>query len=134
MKFWYIILAVLFFCPRYVFSQYWLDVEIGGIKSDKGNIMLQLQDEKESIIDKRIVPVTGKTCTVSIKDLKPGKYAIRYYHDENLNGKMETNMVGKPLEGYGFSNNAAGVFGPPSFDKCLFELSENKKIILRITY
>lgn len=134
MKSWFIIIAVFVFCPRYSFSQCRLDIEIEGIKSGKGNIMLQLQDEKENILDQRIVPITGKTCTVSIKDLKPGKYAIRYYHDENLNGKMETNMVGKPLEGYGFSNNAAGVFGPPSFDKCLFELSENKKIILRITY
>ena len=26
-------------------------------------------------------------------------------HDENDNGKLDTNLVGMPVEGYGFSNN-----------------------------
>jgi len=57
---------------------------------------------------------------VSFNNLTPGKYAVRYYHDENMNGNMETNLVGKPTEGYGFSNNIIGKFGPPPFEKWLF--------------
>jgi uncharacterized protein (DUF2141 family) len=47
-------------------------------------------------------------CLIPISNLNSGKYAVRYYHDENLNGKMETNLVGKPTEGYRFSNNVIG--------------------------
>ena len=79
-------------------------------------------------------PIKDKKCSFSIENLKPGKYAVRYYHDENLNGKMETNLVGKPTEGYGFSNNVIGKFGPPPFEKWLFELNGDKKIVLKPTY
>jgi uncharacterized protein (DUF2141 family) len=34
--------------------------------------------------------------------IKPGKYAIAVIHDENCNGKLDTNMFGIPKEGYGF--------------------------------
>src|ERR1035437_1970388 len=46
---------------------------------------------------------------------------------------MDTNLVGKPTEGYGFSNNITGKFGPPPFKKWLFEISGNKKIVLKPT-
>jgi uncharacterized protein (DUF2141 family) len=51
-----------------------------------------------------------------------------------MNGKMETNLAGKPTEGYGFSNNVIGKFGPPPFEKWLFEVSGDKKIVLMPTY
>ena len=47
---------------------------------------------------------------------------------------METNLLVKPTEGYGFSNNVIGKFGPPPFEKWLFEVNENKKIVLKPTY
>ena len=58
----------------------------------------------------------------------------RFYHDENLNQVMETNMVGKPTEGYGFSNNVTGKFGMPPFEKWLFTLNEDKTIVLKTVY
>jgi len=78
--------------------------------------------------------IKDKKCFISINNLKPGRYAVRYYHDENLNGKMETNIVGKPTEGYGFSNNVIGKFGPPPFKKWLFEITDDLKIELQPTY
>jgi len=79
-------------------------------------------------------PVKDEKCSFSIKNLKQGKYAVRYYHDENLNGNLEKNLVGKPTEGYGFSNNIVGKYGMPPFEKWLFELSGDKKMVLKITY
>ncbi len=115
-------------------AQLTLSIEIKGLRNNTGNIMLQLFDENKKVITQEMSQIIDKTSSFSIKDLKPGKYAIRYYHDENLNGTMETNLVGKPTEGYGFSNNITGKFGPPPFEKWLFELKENKKILLTITY
>jgi uncharacterized protein (DUF2141 family) len=116
------------------FSQFKLDIEIAGIRNNTGNIMLQLFDEHEKVLTQDQKPIQENKCIFSIPNLKPGKYAVRYYHDENMNGTMETNLVGKPTEGYGFSNNVTGKFGPPPFEKWLFEINNDKKIVLKPSY
>ncbi len=115
-------------------SQYKLNIEVVKIRNDKGNIMLQLFDKDEKVIEQLISPVQENKCTFLIPDLKQGKYAVRYFHDENMNGKMEKNIVGKPTEGYGFSNNVIAKFGPPPFEKWLFEINEDSRIILIPAY
>ena len=116
------------------YSQYKLEIEISDIRNDTGNIMLQLFDENEKVIDEKISQISDNKCSFTIADLKAGKYAVRYFHDENLNGKMETNFVGKPTEGYGFSNNVTGKLGPPPFEKWLFEIRSDTKITLKPAY
>jgi uncharacterized protein (DUF2141 family) len=116
------------------FSQFKLEIEIIEIRNNTGNILLQLFDIKENILIQEVGAINDKKCSFTIPNLSTGKYAVRYYHDENMNGKMETNLAGKPMEGYGFSNNVIGRFGPPPFDKWLFEITEDKKIVLKPTY
>jgi uncharacterized protein (DUF2141 family) len=116
------------------FPQFRLDIEIVEIRNNTGKIMLQLFDENQKVLTQQMSPIEDNKCLFSIKNIKPGKYAVRYYQDENLNGKMDTNLVGKPTEGYGFSNNVIGKFGPPPFEKWLFEITGEKKIILKPTY
>lgn len=41
-------------------------------------------------------------------------------HDENTNGKLDTNWIGIPAEGYGFSNDAKALLGAPSFSDASF--------------
>jgi uncharacterized protein (DUF2141 family) len=117
-----------------LFSQYKLEIEVTGIKNNKGKIMLQLMDSGEKTVSEKMSDIKDQKCLILIENLKPGKYAVRYFHDENLNGKMDTNFMGIPTEGYGFSNNAKGSFGPPPFEKWLFEVSADKKISLKPTY
>jgi uncharacterized protein (DUF2141 family) len=115
-------------------SQYKLDVEIIEIKNNTGKIMFQLFNEKEHIITQEMKPIVDRKCSFSVGNLAAGKYAVRYYHDENLNGNLEKNLVGKPTEGYGFSNNVVGKYSMPPFEKWLFELNSDKKIVLKPTY
>ena len=124
----------LMMISNYSFSQFNLDIEITEIRNNTGNIMLQFFDANEKVIIQEMSAIKDKKCAFSVKNLKPGKYAVRFFHDENLNGAMETNIPGKPTEGYGFSNNATGKFGPPPFEKWLFELKEDKKIVLKPLY
>lgn len=131
------IFAIIFCLTWFVnaaFSQFRLDIEITDIRSDKGKIMLQLLDSHKNVIDSLKGEIKGNKCSFSINGLAPGKYGVRYYHDENNNGKMETNFVHKPTEGYGFSNNVTGKFGPPPFEKWVFDLDADKKIMLKPTY
>jgi uncharacterized protein (DUF2141 family) len=56
-------------------------------------------------------------------DLPPGTYAAAAFHDANDNGKFDKNLLGWPLEGFGFSNNAhVSFFRPPSFAAASFKL------------
>ena len=50
-----------------------------------------------------------------MKDLPAGTYALALVHDENDNLKIDTGLFGIPTEGFCFSKNAMGLFGPPSF-------------------
>jgi len=116
------------------YSQIKLDIEIREIRNNNGFIMLQLFDSNQKVLAQEKCIIKDKMSFFSVPNLTPGKYAVRYYHDENMNGKMETNLVGKPTEGYGFSNNVIGKFGPPAFEKWLFEVNEDKKIVLKPAY
>ena len=116
------------------FPQFKLNIEITEIRNNKGNIMLQLFDSTQKVKKEEMSPVKDNKCLITIENLAKGLYAVRYYHDENLDGKMETNLVGKPSEGYGFSNNVIGKFGPPPFEKWLFKIDTDKKIVLKPTY
>ncbi len=96
--------------------------------------MIQLYDESQKVLVQNIEDITDDGGTFFFRDLKPGKYAIRFYHDENMNRVLDTNLVGKPTEGYGFSNNVTARFSMPLFNKWLFDLNENKTITINTVY
>ena len=66
--------------------------------------------------------------------MKPGKYAFKYFHDENSNKKLDTNLIGIPKEGYGFANNIYGSFGPPDFKDTIFEVKNDTTINCIVKY
>ncbi|MEM8678843.1 MAG: DUF2141 domain-containing protein [Planctomycetota bacterium] len=70
------------------------------------------------------VPVEAADAPLHIDDLPPGTYAIAVYQDVNDNGKMDKSGFGIPTEPYGFSNNARGTMGPPSFQKAAFAVAD----------
>jgi uncharacterized protein (DUF2141 family) len=115
-------------------SQVTLRIEITDLRNNTGKVMLQLFDEKEKVITQQMSDIKDKGCLIIIKNIKTGRYAIRFYHDENQDQVMETNLAGKPTEGYGFSNNVTGRFGPPPFEKWIFDLNEDKTILLKTVY
>ena len=55
-------------------------------------------------------------------DVLPGKYAIAFFQDENGNGKLDTKRFGVPSEPFGFSRDAMGKLGPPSFEAAALDL------------
>ena len=63
---------------------------------------------------RRMTVLTRQAAMLKFDGLPSGTYALALIHDENGNGKLDT-MMGIPKEGFGFSNNPAIRFGPPSF-------------------
>ena len=49
-----------------------------------------------------------------------GNYAIAFFHAQQNETQLTPGLFGKPTQGYGFSNNAAGSFGPPNFTAAAF--------------
>lgn len=64
------------------------------------------------------VPDTEARC--DFEDIPSGTYALVVLHDENMNGKIDTNWLGVPKEGYGFSNEAKASIRAPSFSDAAF--------------
>jgi len=129
-----VVLIIMLTVSGYVRSQHTLDIEIINLRNETGLIMLQLFDENHNLVQEEKGIINDERSYITIKNLKPAKYAIRYFHDENMNGILETNKTGKPVEGYGFSNDAYGAFGPKPFKEWLFEINNDKKILLRTKY
>jgi uncharacterized protein (DUF2141 family) len=107
-------------------AQSTLLVNIQDIKNKNGDILIGLYDSTSNFPRKaatgKMVKVTDKEMQITIANIKPGNYAVSVLHDENQNKDLDTNMLGIPKEGYGFSNNARGVIGPPSFRKARFHV------------
>jgi uncharacterized protein (DUF2141 family) len=105
-----------------------LTVTFQGLKTSSGAVMMSLSASPEAYADKAppvataAIPVTGPSATTVFKDLGPGVYAIKAFHDLNGDGKLNTNPFGIPTEPYAFSNNARGAMGPPSWAAASFEI------------
>lgn len=67
-----------------------------------------------------VIKIRKTQARCDFEDIPPGTYAMAVIHDENMNGKLDTNWLGIPTEGYGFSNDAQGVVGAPSFSAASF--------------
>lgn len=68
-----------------------------------------------------VLKIKATRARCDFESIPPGKYALAVIHDENMNGKLDTNWLGLPKEGYGFSNNTKISSGPPSFSDAGFE-------------
>ncbi len=67
-----------------------------------------------------VIKVRRSQARCDFEDIPPGTYALAVIHDENMNGELDTNVLGIPKEGYGFSNDARAWFGAPSFSAASF--------------
>jgi uncharacterized protein (DUF2141 family) len=62
--------------------------------------------------------------------LGPGQYAVAAFHDADSDGELDRSAVGVPTERYGFSNDARGRFGPPSFGDAAVTLGDGAHELL----
>ena len=104
---------------------------INNLESNKGPIYIRILDENENPVIVGTSPVINYSAEISFDSIFPGKYAIQFFHDENENQKMDFNLIGIPKEKFGSSNDVKPILGPPKFEKMLFEIYEDKKIVMK---
>ena len=61
--------------------------------------------------------------------LPPGHYAVAVYHDEDGDRDFARDALGRPVEGFGFSNDAPARFGLPAFADVRFHLPAGGRTI-----
>lgn len=104
-----------------------LTIHVQGVRAQTGTVRVALVNSAEGWNGKA-APVkaaqahpAGDQLQFAFDDLPAGEYAVLLTHDENDNGKLDTNLVGMPVEGYGFSNNP-NVMRKPTFDEARFSV------------
>ena len=83
-----------------------LTVTLQGVRAQTGVLKLAVVDSQAGW-DGQAQPVKADAVLVT--------------HDENGNGKLDSNMIGMPVEAYGFSNNP-NVMRKPTWDEARFEV------------
>lgn len=103
-----------------------LTLRIVGLDDDDGELLVGLYDsakgfKSENDIMGRTVPVNAKTESVTFNGIPAGEYAIKVFHDQDSDGKLDTSF-GIPSEPYGFSNNASDPFSAPEWEETKFSV------------
>ena len=104
-----------------------LQVKVDGVSNDKGTVNVYVCDQSNFPKNCKIaavVPAHTGSVTADFADVAPGTWAVTVFHDENGNKKFDTNALGIPKEGYGFSNGAKARFSAPTFKEAAITLTE----------
>jgi len=107
-----------------------LTVRVSGIRNANGKIRLALYRDSQFVEGRQLeIDVTTLSAKTVFTNLPRGVYSVNLFHDENMNSKMDTNLFGMPVEGYGFSNNPARRTGKPGFYETNFPLNQPEAAI-----
>lgn len=123
--------------PVQLGAEYTLSVTVDDIQVAEGTLLVDVFDKADHFLEtpfrsaKAEVSTTG-SIELSFEKLPRGTYAISVIHDQNDNGELDMNAVGIPTEGYGFSKDAMGMFGPPSFEKAQINIEQSQSIHIHL--
>lgn len=132
--------------PAIVFAQPscpGIHVEIANIENSTGTVACALFESPagfpteflHSATHIMMMKIRDTKARCSFLDIPPGTYALAVIHDENMDGKLNTNFLGVPSEGYGFSSGAEAGMSAPSFEAASFSYGgENLDLTIKLTY
>lgn len=120
-----------------------IHVEIPNIKNSTGTVACALFESPvgfpneflHSATNIIMIKIRDAQARCSFLDVPPGTYALAVIHDENRDGKLNTNFLGVPTEGYGFSSGAEAVMSAPSFEAASFSYEgQNLELTIKLNY
>ena len=106
-----------------------IHVKVLNIRNSTGTVDCALFDSPQgfpvevlhSATKAMVMKIRHTEARCDFEDIPPGTYALAVVHDENMNGKLDTNWLGIPREGYGFSNDVKALLAAPSFSAASFQ-------------
>ena len=113
-----------------------LTIEVRDIEKVEGHLYVALYNSEETFMKKPLtafrIDVKDTSLSIPCQGLPAGTYAISLFQDENGNGKLDSGAFGIPTEKFGFSNDAEGMMGPPSYAKCSFIFSGDMTLVIHL--
>jgi uncharacterized protein (DUF2141 family) len=110
-----------------------------GLQHHRGEVRMALFESREGFpgapeksLQQGIATLEGETASFEFEPVPCGRYAVSVFHDENGDGVLQRDWLGRPKEGWGVSRDARGRFGPPSFDDSAFE-AERDTLSVRLS-
>lgn len=98
-----------------------ITVAVEGLRNDQGVVRCGLFNSPNGFREpgkefKGVeAPISGGKANCLFTSVPPGTYAVALFHAEHGEKVLETGMFGIPKMGYGFTRDAKGSMGPPSF-------------------
>jgi len=113
---------------------------VKGFKNTEGQLMVALYNSESQFMSKTpykgaIVKISANEELIRFENIPFGDYAVSVLHDLNSNGELDKNLLGIPTDGYGFSNNIMGKYGPPEWIQASFIFDERAEAkVVNIEY
>ncbi len=119
-----------------------LTVELMGLRNNLGVINIGIFSSPDGFpndatrtVRSGCFPIPTLPLLLTFDDLPLGQYAATVHHDENMDGELNTNILGIPTEGIGFSGNPKIWRGVPAFERSRFDFSlANPLVSIRMKY
>lgn len=118
-----------------------LTVVVDSLSSKQGEVCMRIYAKEQGfpqsatgVVQSGCTKITGRAATKEFYGLKYGTYAVALFHDEDGNGKLNTNFLGIPREGFGISNNPTVKLSAPKFKSASFSLRGNATIKIGMKY
>lgn len=108
-----------------------LTIRFEGIEKPGGTVRLALYgNAADFMVEKKATLYNFKvekkgTMEVTLENLPTGSYAFAVFLDENNNMKLDKNLVGVPIEPYGFSKEPPSKWRLPTWHEVKFELGDS---------
>ena len=102
-------------------------IRVHGAHSHRGVMRLVLYHDHAIYVERQAqIDETSLSAVFVLDSLPQGNYSAYVYHDQNNNGKMDTNLFGIPTERYGASNNPPKRAGRPSLEETRFPVNDRE--------
>ncbi len=137
----FMILSFLSVPTSHVMGQGEIKVRVTEVSKKKGEVMLALfaspkgfPYETSYAIQKIKGNAVNGVIELNFSDIRRGTYAIALFHDTNGDGKLNTNFMGIPKEGYGVSNNTYNTFSAPGYKESSFTHNDHTELTIQMKY
>lgn len=106
-----------------------LNITVSNIQNSRGQIMLAVYDSRESFngtmrYAEKVQARQGEV-TFRYPNLPTGEYAVMVFQDLNENGKLDTDLLGRPTEPWGASMSEKPAFRAPAWSDVCFTLPDD---------
>jgi uncharacterized protein (DUF2141 family) len=128
-------LAAVLSCLPFVAGAATVEVHVTGVAAGKGSVKVAVCDQARFLkqcLYSGSAPAREGDNTIAVRDVPAGNWAVLAFQDVNGNGELDRNFIGIPSENYGFSRDARGKFGPPSFEDAVIAVSEDGPTVANV--